>query len=64
MSPDTSEPEIAIGQTWERKGDTFAQIRVTDVDATYVYVARNTSRRRQAISRATLLRKYDRVSPR
>jgi hypothetical protein len=53
--------EITAGQAWRRKGDPGREVYVTDVDAVHVYVTRNTSRRRQAIARTTLLRRYYRV---
>jgi hypothetical protein len=65
MSPDTSSSEIvdeiAAGQAWRHRREAWREVYVYEVDATHVYVTRNTSRRRQAIARATLLRNYRRV---
>lgn len=50
--------EVEVGQVWASKRDNWRRVTITGVHDDYVNVRRNTSRRTQAISRATLARTY------
>jgi hypothetical protein len=61
--------QVTTGQVWRHKGDRRRHVEVTGVsepwsdtpetDDVFVYVHRNTSRRRQPMRRSTLLRSYE-----
>lgn len=57
--PSDSSTTPAAGQVWRSKRDPWRRVTIVEINAGWVHVERNTSRRRQPVKVTTLLRDYE-----